>query len=141
MNCKIFFKSHFKLNSVSKRRRKIFLKNIIINLFFLKFLLLNCTITLNFFKNNTNIINILKAPSRHKKFIHQYLVEFFLIQLTIISNVQKLLYNINHCDVLVYNKNIIQLYSTIVTSLLVQTKIKVYYRVSTKHLFLSKILL
>ena len=44
---------------------------------FSKFFLNKCKISLLFSKNTKNSVNILKAPSRHKKFFHQTTFELF----------------------------------------------------------------
>lgn len=52
----------------------------VIFLLFSKIFLLGCNTTLLFGNLKKNQINILKAPSRHKKFFHQVFFEFFFVK-------------------------------------------------------------
>lgn len=82
MIVKTTFKSHFKIKkfSTKKNPKKIFVKNIFIFLLFSKIFFKKCYVSFNFKKNQTtNKINLLKAPSRHKKFFHQICYEYFQV--------------------------------------------------------------
>jgi hypothetical protein len=81
---KSVFKSHFKVkkNFLKKQKnieKKIFVKNMFIFLLFSKIFLKGCLVSFFFKKNKVNSTNILKAPSRHKKFFHQVFYEYFQI--------------------------------------------------------------
>lgn len=82
MIIKTIFKSHFKIKkNFSKNLSKfIFVKNMVIFLLFSKIFLLGCNTTLLFGNLKKNQINILKAPSRHKKFFHQIFFEYFFVK-------------------------------------------------------------
>ena len=139
MNCIISFKSHFKLNIMRKRSKKIFLKNILINLFFLKVLLINCNVKLHFSKKKTNIMNILRAPSRHKKFTHQYTFEFFLVKL-LLTFPTFLVSNQPNFDIICLFISIKKFSKKFTSSLLVQTKIQIIFNIPIT-LFLNRVLL
>ena len=122
MNYIIFYKSHFKFNMFGKRNKKLFLKNILINLFFLKILIINCVVSLQFFKKKQNYLNILKAPSRHKKFVHRYFMEFFFVRFSI------QMCSLNNClktnqDILFFFLLLQRFSSLFTSSLLMQTKV------------------
>jgi len=76
---KTVFKSHFKVKKNFKKnlKKKIFIKNTLIFLIFVKIFFKNCSVSFFFTKNKSVYTNILKAPSRHKKFFHQVVYEFF----------------------------------------------------------------
>ena len=79
MFIKTVFKSHFKVKKSFKKnlKKKIFIKNTLIFLMFVKIFFKNCSVSFFFTKNKSIHTNILKAPSRHKKFFHQVVYEFF----------------------------------------------------------------
>ncbi len=79
MFIKTVFKSHFKVKKNFKKnfKKKIFIKNTIIFFIFVKVFFKNCHISFFFTKGKSTFTNILKAPSRHKKFFHQVVYEFF----------------------------------------------------------------
>lgn len=79
---KTSFKSHFKIkgNFSKNRGKRIFVKNMFIFLLFTKIFVKNCLVSFFFKKFIKNKTNILKAPSRHKKFFHQVFYEFFQIK-------------------------------------------------------------
>ena len=80
MTIKVDFKSNFKIkNNFSKNNAKknIFIKNMVVFLLFSKTFFKNCKVTLLLNKKRKIITNILKAPSRHKKFFHQIFHEIF----------------------------------------------------------------
>lgn len=79
MFIKTVFKSHFKVKKSFKKnlKKKIFIKNTLIFLMFVKIFFKNCSVSFFFTKNRSIYTNILKAPSRHKKFFHQVVYEFF----------------------------------------------------------------
>ena len=79
MFIKTVFKSHFKVKKSFKKnlKKKIFIKNTLIFLMFVKIFFKNCSVSFFFTKNKSIYTNILKAPSRHKKFFHQVVYEFF----------------------------------------------------------------
>lgn len=83
MIVKTTFKSHFKIRRISTKNKdkKIFVKNIFIFLLFSKIFVKNCIVSFLLKKHTTNKTNILKAPSRHKKFFHQVFCEYFQINL------------------------------------------------------------
>jgi hypothetical protein len=79
------FKSHFKIKKnlckdSKNLEKKIFVKNMFIFLLFSKIFLKNCVVSFFFKTIKKNKTNILKAPSRHKKFFHQIYFEFFQIK-------------------------------------------------------------
>ena len=82
MIIKTTFKSHFKIkkNFCKNLKKKIFVKNIIIFLLFTKIFFRGCVVSFFFTRNKTNRTDVLKAPSRHKKFFHQIYYEFFNIK-------------------------------------------------------------
>ena len=78
---KTTFKSHFKLKKfIKKDEKKIFVKNMIMFLLFGKVFFKNCKISLLFLNKKNYYTNILKAPSRHKKFFHQLCYETFFLK-------------------------------------------------------------
>ena len=81
---KTIFKTHFKIKKNFRKTssKKLFLKNIIVFLFFSKIFFKSCALNFFFTKNRKNQTNILKAPSRHKKFFHQILYEYFNIKIS-----------------------------------------------------------
>ena len=82
MIIKSTFKSHFKIKKqfLKNKQKTIFVKNIFIFLLFSKIFLKNCRVCFFFLKHKVNQTNILKAPSRHKKFFHQVYFEYFLVK-------------------------------------------------------------
>jgi len=80
---KTTFKSHFKIKkSLDKNKNKfIFIKNMVVFLLFSKIFFKGCAVKLLFNKTKKHQTNILKAPSRHKKFFHQVFFEFFSVKL------------------------------------------------------------
>jgi len=80
---KTTFKSHFKIKNHTnkKKTKKIFVKNIIIFLLFTKIFLKGCSVNFFFNKHKANQTNLLKAPSRHKKFFHQIYYEYFQVKI------------------------------------------------------------
>jgi hypothetical protein len=85
LTIKTTFKSHFKVNKNLKKQNKsktIFIKNILIFFLFSKIFFKNCTVNVLFLKKSKNQTNLLKAPSRHKKFFHQIFLEFFFLKMT-----------------------------------------------------------
>lgn len=64
-----------------KKTKTIFIKNILIYILLSKIFLKNCKVTLRFLRTSNMVVNLLKAPSRHKKFFHQIGREFFLIKI------------------------------------------------------------
>jgi hypothetical protein len=82
MIVKTVFKSHFKIKKkfLKNNSKRIFVKNIFIFLLFSKIFLKNCLVSFFFRKDNLNKINLLKAPSRHKKFFHQIFYEYFQVK-------------------------------------------------------------
>ena len=97
------------------------MKNIIVNLMFLKILLKNCAVSLRFFKKNGGTINILRAPSRHKKFMHQYRFEFFFVILDLTFQNLKLQKLKNSTVVALFLK-MVSLFGLFNSNLLTQTK-------------------
>ncbi len=83
MILKATFKSHFKVKKMlSKNKNKaIFVKNIIVFFLFSKIFFKNCSVSLFFDKYKKLQTNVLKAPSRHKKFFHQVCFEIFFIKI------------------------------------------------------------
>ncbi len=82
MVVKTVFKSHFKVkkNFSKSSKKKIFVKNMVVFLLFTKIFFKSCAVNFFFTKNKNNNINILKAPSRHKKFFHQLFYEYFIVK-------------------------------------------------------------
>ena len=64
-----------------KSEKKIFIKNMIIFILLSRSLFKNCEVKLLFLKKSELASNILKAPSRHKKFFHQIKIETFFIKI------------------------------------------------------------
>lgn len=83
MLVKTTLKSHFKFKKTFKRskKRNILVKNMVIFLLLSKFFFKGVKVSLFFNKICKHSTNILKAPSRHKKFFHQVFFEFFLIKI------------------------------------------------------------
>jgi hypothetical protein len=80
---KTVFKSHFKMRSILKKKfeKKIFIKNMVIFILLSRSFFKNCEVNLLFLKRNRLSSNLLKAPSRHKKFFHQIKIETFFIKI------------------------------------------------------------
>ena len=83
MVIKTVFKSHFKIkrNFNKNSKKKIFVKNMAVFLLFTKIFFTNCTVNFFFTKDMNTNTNVLKAPSRHKKFFHQIFYEYFLVKI------------------------------------------------------------
>ena len=83
MIVKTVFKSHFKVkkNFFKNSKKKIFIKNIVVFLLFTKIFFKGCVVNFFFTKNRNTQTNILKAPSRHKKFFHQIFFEYYIIKI------------------------------------------------------------
>lgn len=83
MIVKTVYKSHFKMKSFLKKRseKKIFIKNMVIFILLSRFFFKNCEVRLLFLKKNELASNLLKAPSRHKKFFHQIKIETFFVKI------------------------------------------------------------
>lgn len=75
------YKSHFKIKKSSKNKT-VFVKNMFIFILFSKTVLKSCRVTTMFFKKNTTSTDILKAPSRHKKFFHHVHTEYFFLKIS-----------------------------------------------------------
>lgn len=84
MIVKTTFKSHFKIKKkfLKNNSKKIFVKNMFIFLLFSKIFFKNCLVSFFFRKDRLNRINLLKAPSRHKRFFHQVFYEYFQVKFT-----------------------------------------------------------
>lgn len=83
LKIKQIFKSHFKINTKATKNSKkkcIFVKNMILFMLVSKFFLNQCNVSLLLKKDFKNNTNILKAPSRHKKFFHQVTFELFTVK-------------------------------------------------------------
>ncbi len=82
MTVKTTFKSHFKIKKNFKKNlnKFIFVKNIVVFFLFFKVFFKNCFVSLSFFKKKKLQTNLLKAPSRHKKFFHQIFYEYFILK-------------------------------------------------------------
>jgi hypothetical protein len=81
---KTTYKSHFnfkKCLNKKNQKKQIFTKNIILFILFGKIFFQNHLLGIKFSKNKQTL-NILKAPSRHKKFFHQIYIEYFNTTLT-----------------------------------------------------------
>ena len=83
MVIKTVFKSHFKFkkNFLKNSKKKVFIKNMVVFLLFTKFFFKGCVVNFFFTKNRNTQTNILKAPSRHKKFFHQIFFEYYTIKI------------------------------------------------------------
>ena len=53
----------------------------VVFLLFTKIFFKGCVVNFFFTKNKNSNTNILKAPSRHKKFFHQLFYEYFIIKI------------------------------------------------------------
>jgi len=62
-------------------KKKIIIKNVILFIFLTKFFLKDFTIDMHFKKYYKNIVNILKAPCRHKKFFHKLVYEYYTVNI------------------------------------------------------------
>lgn len=82
MTIKTIFKSHFKIkkNFNKDKKKAVFVKNMVLFFLFTKIFFANCTTSIMFQRIKANQLNILKAPSRHKKFFHQICVELFVVK-------------------------------------------------------------
>lgn len=82
MVVKTTFKSHFKIKKkfLKNNSKKIFVKNMFVFLLFSKIFFKNCLVSFFFRKDKLNKTNLLKAPSRHKKFFHQIYCEYFQVK-------------------------------------------------------------
>ena len=102
MVVKTVFKSHFKVkrNFLKSSKKKIFVKNMIVFLLFTKIFFKGCVVNFFFTKNKNTNTNILKAPSRHKKFFHQLFYEYFIIKVNFffkkVTPLQQDKYNVNN---------------------------------------------
>ena len=82
MIIKTTYRSHFNLKKNYNKKytkKQIFVKGIILFLLFSKIFFKNYTLKIRFLKKIKKTTNILKAPSRHKKFFHQVYIEYFSI--------------------------------------------------------------
>jgi len=79
---KTTFKSHFKIKTSGKSKKKILIKNIIIFIFLTKLFLKNFHANMFFNKYYKNVISVLKAPCRHKKFFHKLVYEYYVVNIT-----------------------------------------------------------
>ena len=97
MKFKIIYKSHFRVKKTffKNKKKNIFIKNIIILFFFLKVFLKNFISNFLCLKNKKKY-NLLKAPSRHKKFFHQISYDTFIIKIFFKSKTT-MLFNNNNC--------------------------------------------
>lgn len=129
MICKLFFKSFFKPNIFKKRKKKLFLKNILINLFFFKSLVRFCKFSFYFFKKKSSVINILRAPSRHKKFMHQYISESFYLNINLIFSNTSVKYASISNYIKLFNV-LTRLFTALNSNMLTQTKISVSFLTS-----------
>jgi hypothetical protein len=89
MTIKVDFKSSFRIkNNFSKNNSKknIFLKNMVVFLLFSKIFFKTCKVTLLLSKKKKFLTNMLKAPSRHKKFFHQIFHEIFRLRVFFFFN-------------------------------------------------------
>jgi hypothetical protein len=122
------YKSHFflKKNFLKNNKKQIFTKNIIIFILFSKIFFKNYN--LNIFYNNkkTNKINILKAPSRHKKFFHQVYMEYFCVKFTWSVNCN--FYKIPIIDYIKIFKKINLIFLKIGTNTLTRVKLKLVFK-------------
>lgn len=81
MNIKTTFRSHFNFKKNLKKKKKIFVKNIIIFILIIKKFLKKIKINTYLLKEKKKSINILRSPNRHKKFFHQVCSEYFSIKI------------------------------------------------------------
>lgn len=83
MIIKTTYKSHFFLKKkvFSKNiKKRIFNKNIILFILFSKIFFKKYKLNVLYLNKKIDKFNILKAPSRHKKFFHQVFTEYFCIK-------------------------------------------------------------
>jgi hypothetical protein len=78
---KTTFKSHFKIKTAGKLKKKILTKNVILFIILSKFFLKDFCINMFFKKCRKNVINVLKAPCRHKKFFHKLTYEYYIVNI------------------------------------------------------------
>ena len=125
MIVKTTFKSHFKIkkNLKSNLKKKIFVKNIVVFLLFTKIFFKKCSISFLFFKNRKNQTNLLKAPSRHKKFFHQIFYEFF--QIKVFFKFLNLLFNAP--EIIPIYKDLNKVFLKVGSNILTRTKFLVIY--------------
>ena len=71
------------MRSILKKKfeKKIFIKNMVIFILLSRSFFKNCEVKLLFLKKSRLASNLLKAPSRHKKFFHQIKIETFFIKI------------------------------------------------------------
>lgn len=80
MIIKVIFKSHFKVKKKFKKKnlkKKILVKNMLVLFLFSKIFFVNFTISCTFMKPLKKVFSLLKAPSRHKKYFHQLVIEYY----------------------------------------------------------------
>jgi hypothetical protein len=131
---KTIFKSHFKIKKsfLKNKEKKIFVKNIIVFLLFTKIFLNGCLVSFFFKKNKVNLTNILKAPSRHKKFFHQVFYEFFQVNVFFNFTKIKTLKNI-YCGVATFEK-LDLIFQKIGSNTLTRTKILISFVTSFNYI-------
>ena len=128
MIIKTTYKSHFnfKKNFLKKNKKKqIFSKNVVIFILFSKIFFLNYRLSISYNNKKVNKFNLLKAPSRHKKFFHQLFIEYFCIKFVWFfyeNNNTVMVYNSTSC--LNIFKKINLIFSKIGTNTLTRVKFK-----------------
>ena len=128
MIIKSTYKSHFSLkkNFLKKNfKKQIFTKNIIIFIIFSKIFFKNYNLNISYTNKKLNKLNILKAPSRHKKFFHQLFMEYFCVNFiwSIIINYNQIMVQ----DYILIFKKINILFLKIGTNTLTRTKFKITF--------------
>jgi hypothetical protein len=97
---KTTYKSHFdfKKNFLKKNKKKqIFSKSIIVFILFSKIFFINYNLNIRYTKQQILKLNLLKAPSRHKKFFHQIFLEYFCVNFNWCIDLQKKYVDIFMC--------------------------------------------
>lgn len=133
MLIKTTFKSHFKLKNFFKKKgpeKSIFVKNIIVLILFTKIFLKTFKITLNFKKRRFKQLNILKAPSRHKKFFHQISYEHFFVKIGFFFNTNPLFKN-SYLDSIELFKKLDRIFKNFGSNTLTRTVFKLRYKINT----------
>ena len=140
MILKTTYKSHFCFkHSFKLSKKKIFIKNIVIFILFSKIFFLNLNISLLFSNKTKNSISLLKAPSRHKKFMHQIYTEYFSVTIFWIFQI-KYLIRLDCC--LYFFKKIQTTFLKIGSNSLTRTKcVVIFTKITVRSVYFIIILL
>jgi len=130
---KTTFKSHFKIKTAGISKKKIIIKNVILFIFLTKFFLKDFTINMCFKKYYKNIVNVLKAPCRHKKFFHKLVYEYYTVN--IVYKYKKLYVLKKKFETSFFFYNLKKFYNKIGTTSLSRTKILVILPIALVNFF------